>query len=259
MVPRARLAVSALAVAAIAVIVTQLALGLRGAGTPAAPPCAARTDATVRASNYLVARRLRDEERAGPTVDRARHSIESDRTLAAAVAAGDGAAARQEALVLLFNHEHIVRLRVRRGRQVLADVGGRLVLTPVIATLRAGGRIVGTVEFSVQDDMGYRLLAARLVGLRTVMRFQGATVMADIGVGDRALPRTGTVRVGHVRYLVRHDHHRSLPGGHARDLAAGPALRRPRWRGRAARRSAATCSPGSCDACTARRSAARSR
>jgi hypothetical protein len=197
----ARIATSLLSIAAITVIVALLALG-SGDATPAAPPCGSAADAVTRTATLAVAKRLRDEELTSPTVSRDRHTIESDRILAAAVARGDAAAARREALVLLFDHEHIVRLRVLRSGTVLADVGGKLVLTPVWATLRLGGRLVGSVEFSVQDDMGYRLLTKRLVGVSTVMRYRGRTLMADIDVGGRALPRTGAVRVSGARYLV---------------------------------------------------------
>jgi len=204
---RARIATTASAAAAIVVILTLLAVGGGGGGAVVArttpePPCGSATDAVVRATTLVVARRLRDEEHTGPTVRRARTSISSDAVLAAAVARGNARAARREALVLLFNHEHVVRLRVLRAGRVIADVGGRLVLTPVYATLRRHGRVVGTVEFSVQDDMGYRLLTQRLVGVRSVMRFDGATVMADIDVGSQPLPQAGTLTLGGVRYLV---------------------------------------------------------
>lgn len=209
--PRERLATTLLAGAAIAVILVLLGLGVRGTGTgaggerPAAVverPCGAATDAVARTTMTVVARRLRDEEHAGSTVDRARRSIQADRALSAAVARGDAVVARRQALVLLFNHEHIVRLRVLRGRRPLADVGGKLVLTPVFATLRSDGRVVGAVEFSVQDDMGYRLLTQRLVGIATVMRYRGRIVMANIDTGGRRLPETGFARIGGVRYLI---------------------------------------------------------
>ena len=208
--PRERLATTLVALVAIAVIGVLVGLGARGhaasapRGAAAAPerPCAGATDAVARSLAYVVARRLRDEEHRGDTVSRARHSISADRVLARAVARGDAAAARREALVLLFNHEHIVRLRVLRAGRPLADVGGKLVLTPVFATLRVGARVVGSVEFSVQDDMGYRLLTRRLVGIATVMRYRGRVLMANIGIGGRALPFRGTARIGGRRYLV---------------------------------------------------------
>lgn len=199
---RARIATSASAAAVIVVLLTLIVVG---GGATLAPPeraCGRATDAVARATTLVVARRLRDEEHFGPTVRRARASIESDAVLAAAVARGTAAAARREALVLLFNHEHIVRLRVIRAGRVVADVGGPFVLTPVYATLRRHGRVVGSVEFSVQDDMGYRLLTERLIGVRSVMRFHGATVMADVNLGSRPLPHAGTLTLRGVRYLV---------------------------------------------------------
>ena len=198
----ARTALALLSAAAIATIGVLLVRGAAD-GPTAAGPCGPATDATYLATALGVAERIRREEQAGATVSRARTTIQSDRVLARAVARGDAAQTRREALVVLFDGEHIVRLRVfdSAGR-VLADVGGKFVLSPVYAVLRAGGRRVGRVEYSVQDDMGYRLLTDRLDGVLTVMRYAGRTVMADIDVGARRLPTRGTVRVHGVAYLV---------------------------------------------------------
>jgi hypothetical protein len=202
-----RIAISVVSVIGVAIIVVLLVRGGGNGGTPivgvaAERPCVSLTDSTALAASLAVARRLRDEESAGGTVNLARHSIESDRVLARAVARGDAATARRRALVLLFNHEHIVRLRVLRHGRALADVGGRLVLTPLYAVLRVHGRAVGLVEFSVQDDMGYRLLALRLLGARVVMRYHGHTVMSDVHLGKHRLPRSGAVTIRGVHYLT---------------------------------------------------------
>ena len=74
--------------------------------------------------------------------------------------------------------------------------------------------MVGTFVFSVQDDIGYRLLVERLVGAYTVMRYaQGQTVMADIAVGRRALPTLGAVTVGGAAYLVTTIEAQRFPSG----------------------------------------------
>jgi hypothetical protein len=197
---RARLATSLLAAAAIAAIAVLLALG--GGGRRAATGCAAATDRTYVAAAFSVARGISVGERTGEGVMRAVATVESDPVLAGAVAADDVAAATAEVRALVYNHEHIVRLRVLHNGVVLDDFGGPFVLSPVRGTLRRGGAIVGTFELSVQDDAGYRKLAERLTGANVVIRYRGATIMSDIAVGARPLPVRGAVTLGGARYLV---------------------------------------------------------
>lgn len=203
MPPPSRIATILAAAAAVALIAALLALGA-SSGAAAERPCGAEADHVWVDANFRVARRIRDEELVGVTVSHAMHTISGDRALAQAVAAGDLAGIHQQIGVLLYNHEHVVRIRVLSASgAVLVDVGGRKVLSPKRGTLRLGGRVVGSFLFSVQDDNGYRLLVKRLVGADTVMRNgRGHTVMSDIAVGHRALPSIGAVRVGGRRYLV---------------------------------------------------------
>ncbi len=204
MTPRARLASSLFSIAAIAAILVLLVAGGgdgAGGGGPA-PPCGAATDATYFSTAFAVALRISAGERGGTAVRRDLHTIESDRVLAHAVAANDLATVRSEVLALVFNHEHIVRLRVLRDGQLLDDYGGPLVLAPVSGTLRVGATIVGTFVMSIQDDAGYQKLAERLIGAHTVMRYQGQTVMRDLAVPAGPLPARGAVAVGRVPYLV---------------------------------------------------------
>lgn len=197
-----RIIVSLFSGTAAAAIIALLVLGAVG-GRAAEAPCGTDTGATHLATSLEVAQRIAAEERAGPTVSRAKHTIESDTTLAKAITRDDVAAVHQQIGVLLYNHEHIVRIRLLSASgRVIADVGGKLVLSPISGDFRIGGRIVGSFMFSVQDDMGYRLLAKRLVGADTVMRYQGRTVMSDINVGSQPLVDGSTVAVGGASYLV---------------------------------------------------------
>lgn len=184
-------------------LVAALALVVALPAHAAAPaPCGTATNGVYLATAFAVAERIAANERAGAAVSLARRTIAADSVLATALARGDLATIHSELLVLLFNHQHIVRIRVLRGTQVVADIGGRNVLAPVSGTLRAGGKAVGTFEFSIQDDLGYQLLAQRLVGAATVMTYQGQTVLANLDVGHAALPARGSVRIGGVTYLV---------------------------------------------------------
>jgi hypothetical protein len=105
-------------------------------------------------------------------------------------------------LVLLYNHEHIVRIRVLRGARVIDDVGGPLVLAPVRGVLRQGGTAVGSFLMSIQDDMGYRLLLSRLAGAHSVITYRGRAVMRDIAVRAQRLAAGATVAAGSAHYLV---------------------------------------------------------
>jgi hypothetical protein len=200
MSPRARLATSLVAGVAIAVIATLIVLGAVTSNGP--PACAGATDATYLRTAFGVARAINVGERDGAAVRRVVATVEGDRALVAAVAAGDLAGVRAQVADLVYNHEHIVRLRVTRGGVVLDDLGGPLVLSPVTGTLRAGGAVVATFELSLQDDAGYRKLVERLVGGRSVIRFHGRTLMSDLPVGSARLPARGAVSLRGVRYLT---------------------------------------------------------
>jgi len=205
MTQRARLATSLLSIAAIGAIIVLLIAGATGGGGAAAAPespCGAATDATYFSTAFAVALRISAGERNGTAVRRGVRTIEADRVLANAVAANDLATVRSEVLALVYNHQHIVRLRVLRNGRLLDDYGGPLVLVPVSGSLRVGGVVVGTFVMSIQDDLGYQKLAERLIGAHTVMRYHGQTVMRDIAVAPAPLPARGTVVVGGVPYLV---------------------------------------------------------
>ena len=206
---RARLATSALSLAAIAAIVALLLAGATGGGHAAAVvvaparACGGGTDAASLAATLAVAAQIKSGEHSGTAVLAARHTIESDRVLAAAVAAGDLATVRSEVTAIVFNHQHIVRLRILRGGVVVDDLGGPDVLAPVGGSLRSGGRVVGRFLMSIQDDAGYMKLAHRLAGAHTVVRYHGATIMRDIGVSAAtALPVRGQITLGTTTYLV---------------------------------------------------------
>ena len=124
MPPPSRIVTILAAGAAVAAIAVLLALGVpRGAA--AEKPCGAEADRVWVDANFRVARRIRDEELVGLTVSRAMHTISGDKALARAVAAGDLAGIHQQIGVLLYNHEHVVRIRVLSAAgAVLVDVGG---------------------------------------------------------------------------------------------------------------------------------------
>jgi hypothetical protein len=93
--------------------------------------------------------------------------VQHNRALLEAVARREPAATELAIKALL--NQHIVRMRVSAGGQLLSDVGGPYVLAPVTAPLQLRGRTVGSVMLSIQDDEGYLRLTKRLAGLDVLM------------------------------------------------------------------------------------------
>jgi hypothetical protein len=139
---------------------------------------------------------------AGETGSRARtqvRRVQADPALLRAVAARDRQATRLAIDNLLT--EHIVRLRVYTGGQLLMDVGGPYVLGPVGGVLRAGGREIGTFVLSIQDDEGYLRLARRLGGMYVLMYMGNTLVKNSLGPSPGSVPENGsyTYRGRHFR------------------------------------------------------------
>jgi hypothetical protein len=95
-----------------------------------------------------------------------------------------------------------VRLRVSRGNEVLADVGGPDILAPVSGQLRRGGRIVGRYVLSVQDDLGYVKLVTRFIGVPLVLRAgsRPLQVAGTLMPGPPSVPSHGPVSYRHTTY-----------------------------------------------------------
>lgn len=93
--------------------------------------------------------------------------VQHDRALLEAVARREPGASELAIKALL--NQHIVRMRVSAGGQLLSDVGGPYVLAPVTAPLQLHGRTIGSVTLSIQDDEGYLRLTRRLAGLDVLM------------------------------------------------------------------------------------------
>jgi hypothetical protein len=115
--------------------------------------------------------------------------VEADPALLRAVGARDREATRLAIDNLLT--EHIVRLRVYVGGQLLMDVGGPYVLGPVGGVLNAGGRRIGTFVLSIQDDEGYLRLARRLGGMYVLMYMGETLVKNSLGPHPGSVPENG--------------------------------------------------------------------
>jgi hypothetical protein len=140
-------------------------------------------------------------------------SVTHSSALARAVAAGEPVATRAAVTNIVYNHLHIVRLRVTHNGQVLSDVGGPFVLAPLGGNLRLHGRVVGHYVLSIQDDLGYLLLSRRLGDMRVVLRTGGRQIMSSLQGAPRSLPAQGTLTVGGVRYVTHEINATAFPSG----------------------------------------------
>ena len=170
------------------------AASTRTAGASASP-CGGAAAETLARTAGLVATRIYANELSSSEVRRDRGQVEGFSPLLSALASGNRAAVKEAVTSLVFSHTHVVRLRVTRGGEVLADVGGPDILAPVSGNLRRGGRTVGHYVLSVQDDLGYVKLVTRFIGVPLVLRAGSHTVpvAGALAPGPANIPGHGPV------------------------------------------------------------------
>src|SRR5437588_552167 len=106
------------------------------ATAPTAQPCGAAAPETLVRTVGLVATRIYANELSSSEVFSDKRQVESFAPLLSALASGNRAGVREAVKSLVFSHTHVVRLRVTRGGEVIADVGGPEILTPASGSLR---------------------------------------------------------------------------------------------------------------------------
>jgi hypothetical protein len=148
------------------------------------------------------------------------HRVQHDQALLSAVAHRDPVATRL-AIDSLLN-EHIVRLRVSAGGQLLSDVGGPFVLAPLDAPLRLGGRTIGSFVLSIQDDEGYLRLTHRLAGLDVLMHMGSRLVMNSLGPAPGTVPASGSYQYHGHTFRVFTLHAEAFPSGPLRIQVLAP-------------------------------------
>jgi hypothetical protein len=149
------------------------------------------------------------------------HNAQQNSALLQAVAERNPVATRKAVVGLVYDHSHIVRLRVSAGGHLLADVGGPYVLAPVSAPLRLHGKQIGELTLSIQDDEGYLRLAKRLVGLDVLMYMNPTSAHPELvknslgpGVGGfSSVPASGIYRYRGHTYRVFTLDARAFPAG----------------------------------------------
>jgi hypothetical protein len=165
-------------------------------------PCGRAAGTTAAQTVARVAERIYANEAHSDGVPADRAQIENYGPLLSALARGDRAAVTEAVSYLVYSHTHIVRLRLSRGGEVLADVGGPYILAPQRGHLHYEGRTVGSYVFSVQDDAGYAKLATRFVEVPVLLRERGVRlpVEATMDPGSQRIPANGPVRYHGISY-----------------------------------------------------------
>jgi hypothetical protein len=104
-------------------------------------------------------------------------------------------------------HWHVSRLRITQGSRLVTEVGVPFVLPASQMTLQAkGGRPVGTLKVSMQDEIGFvRLMHRRYPAVDVVLRGRGPSHLRTSmhAAALVKLPATGSVSIAGHRYLVR--------------------------------------------------------
>jgi hypothetical protein len=204
----------------VGVLMTALAVGgcgghagaaPRGGNTPA--PRAKPIDRITAAARALYA-----EQVAGPHSLAVLHRLGADPNLLGLLARGTPGSVRAyvaQQYPRTWYHWHVSRMRIRRGSQVVSEVGVRFVMPASQMTLRgSGGRTLGVLQVSMQDEIGFVRLMHRRYSVNVVIRGRGPRHLraSDRAAGLAKLPATGSVVLGGRRCLVRSFHELAWDG-----------------------------------------------
>jgi hypothetical protein len=181
----------------------------------AGPPCGAAAAEVLAGTAGVVAKRIYAGELSGAETRSDQRQVEEFTPLLSALAGGERVAVGEAVTSLVFSHTHVVRLRVTKGANVLADVGGPYILAPVAGTLRFHGQTVGHYALSVQDDLGYVKLETRFIGAPLVMRVgsHGVPVEGLLAPGPASIPAHGRLTYRNVSYEAYSFNAKSFPDG----------------------------------------------
>lgn len=163
------------------------------APVPPASACASKPAETAADAVGGAAERIYRDEQSGAQTRAVVRDFESSRAFQEAVSS-DNRGATEAAIVAFFKSTlHVVRVRATLGERLVADVGGPHVLAPIRGDVRdSHGHMVGHFLLSVQDDLGYVILARRFAGLQVFLS-QGGLPLA---VGQGSLGETGPAPAG---------------------------------------------------------------
>ena len=191
--------------------------------------CAPTAAGTVAGTVAVVGERLVRAEATGPEVARALGLVARDPAFVRAIRRRDRAALRA-AIVRLFRIRrlHIVRVRATTaGGRLVGDVGGPYVLAPASRAIRGrGGRAIGRVTLSVQDDTGFIKLMRRFTGAGVLLRTRAGIVPGSSPAPPSARARVVVAADGR-RFAVAAFTARAFPAGPLRVAVLVPTTPTP--------------------------------
>jgi hypothetical protein len=202
--PSRLIAASVIATMAAGGVAAALAAPKQARRVNTANAAAARVDSLARE-----ARQRWSIEASGSVVHSTLRHVAADPTLRRTLQSGNTTALRDyvgRQFQSVWYHWHVSRLRILRGGQVLVDTGVPFVVAPAQQTMRGtNGHVIGTLEISIQDVIGYVRYLHRNAGIDVVVRGRGAGhVRSSLPAATNAsLPRSGSVTLGGTRYAVR--------------------------------------------------------
>jgi hypothetical protein len=176
---------------------------------PARPARAAPIDRLAR-----IARKRYAIESHGATARAKLRAVGRDPVLLRTLESGSPAAMRayvRRRFKAVWYGMHVSRLRILRGSRVLVDVGVPFVVAPSEMTLRGrGGRVLGTLQVSIQDEIGFARFTYRNDHVYAVVRGAGSVRTLLPAAAHARLPARGTVTLAGRRYAVRSFPERTL-------------------------------------------------
>lgn len=160
------------------------------APVPPASACAPTAAETAIDAIGQTAKRIYREEQSGAATRAVVRDFESSRSFQEAVAT-DNPTATRAAIVKFFEGTlHVVRVRATLGEKLVADVGGPHVLAPIRGDVRnAHGRVVGHFLLSVQDDLGYVILAQRFAGVQAFLYEDKQLLLGSTAPAPLSIPK----------------------------------------------------------------------
>ncbi len=171
---------------------------------PLASACAPTPAETAIDTIGETAKKIYVQEQSGAATVAVVRDFERSHAFQQAVATDDPIATREAIDAFFRTTLHVVRVRATLGEKLVADVGGPHVLAPIRGNVRdAKGQIVGHFLLSVQDDLGYVILAHRFTGAQ-VLLYEDPThpeeIVGSITPPPASVPAHGTISYGGVRY-----------------------------------------------------------
>jgi hypothetical protein len=181
---------------------------------PPASACARTTAETVADTIGAAAVKIYRSEQSGARARMVVRDFERSRSFQQAVATGN-APATEAAIVAFFKTQlHVVRVRATLRGRLVADVGGPHVLAPAGGKVRdAHDHVVGHFLLSVQDDLGYLILANRFTGAQVLLRQGAKRIMGNLTPGPASVPDRGEVVYRGVHYQAYSFIAQAFPSG----------------------------------------------